>query len=116
MLHDIVGTVQPVTVVFGGQHCDRAIVFSPRHSALTVLAGHESALPIDRSTVGKAGWGEEDVGAFAHLIKTKDPIIRDIAEQHESASRVIPGSLQPSTTGEESGDRTITSGTGEPGI
>jgi hypothetical protein len=81
-----------------------------------VLTGHESTLPVDRTTVGKAGWGEEDVGAFAHFVITKDPIIGDVAEQHESASRVIPGSLQPSTTGEESGNRTIASCTGEAGI
>jgi hypothetical protein len=81
-----------------------------------VLTGHESALPVDRTTVRKAGWGEEDVGALAHLVITKYSIIGDVAEQHESASRVIPRPLQPATTGEESGDRTIATRSVEPGI
>ena len=116
VLYNIVGTVQPATVVFGCQHRDRAIVSGSGHPALAVLTGHESALPVDRTTVRKAGWGEEDVGALAHLVITKYPIIGDVAEQHESASRVIPRSLQPATTGEESGDRTIASRTCEAGI
>ena len=116
MFNDVIWAVKPVTVVRVCQDCDRTVVLGSGHATLAVLTGHESALPVDRTTIGKAGWCEEDVAAFAHLVITKYPIIGDVAEQHESASRVIPGSLQPSTAREESGDRTITSRTGEAGI
>ena len=88
-------------------------MFGSRHPALTVLTGHETALPIDRTTVREAGRCQEDVSTFAHLVIAEDPIIRDVAEQHESAGRVIPRSLQPSTAGEESGNRTVAARTCE---
>jgi hypothetical protein len=56
VLYNIVGTVQPATVVFGCQHRDRAIVSGSGHPALAVLTGHESALPVDvRPFVKPAG-------------------------------------------------------------
>jgi hypothetical protein len=78
-----------------------------------VLTGDESALPIDRTAVREASWCQEDVSTFVHLVIAEDPIIRDVTEQYESASRVIARPLQPPTTGEESGDRTVAARTCE---
>ena len=113
VLNDVIGAVQPMTVVEACQDCDRAVVLGSGHPALAVLTGHESALPVDRTTVRKAGWCEEDVGTLAHLVIAKYPIVGDVAEQHESTSGVVGGSLQPPTTGEEPGDRTVASRPGK---
>src|SRR4029453_5144890 len=107
MLDNIIGAVQPVTVVRGCQDFHRAVVLGSDHAALAVLTRHESARPVHRATVCEAVWGEEDISALAHLVITEDSIVRDVAEQQESASRVVAGSLQPSTTREEPGGGTV---------
>ena len=108
MLNDVIGAVEPVTVAESAD-CDRAIMLGSGHPTPAVLTGHESALPVDRTTVRKAGWCEEDVSTPAHLVIAKHPIVGDVAEQHESTSGVVGGSLQPPTTGEEPRDRTVAS-------
>src|SRR5688500_14441157 len=98
MLDDVIGAVQPMTVVRGCQDFARAVVRGSDHAAFTMLTGHESALPVHRTTVREASRRDEDVSTLAYLVVAEYSIVGDIAEQDVSASGVVAGSFQPPTT------------------
>jgi hypothetical protein len=81
-----------------------------------MFTGHKSALPVNGAAVAEASRCEEDVSALAHLVVPEHSIIRDVAEQHELASRVVARSLQPPTAREQSSNRTVAASPSEPRI
>src|SRR5512132_2000794 len=82
VLNHIVGAIEPTPFVRRCQYPDGAVVLGPGHSPPAVLAGHESALPIDRATVGEASWRKEHFGTLAHLVVTQHSVVGDVAKQH----------------------------------
>src|SRR4249920_1658600 len=109
----IVGTIEPTSFIRSCKHPEGAVVLGPGHSPPAVLAGHKSALSVDRATVREASWRKEHIGTLAHLVVTQHPVVGDVAEQHEASCGVIGGSFEPATAGKESRDRPISACTGK---
>jgi hypothetical protein len=81
-----------------------------------MLTGHESTTSINGAAVAKASRCQENVDTLAHFVVSEHPIIGDVAEQHEAASRVVRRSLQPSPTSEEARNLTVAASSSEPRI
>src|SRR6185312_10824821 len=116
MLNDIVRAVEPVFLVRGCQHRDRAVVLCSGNPTPAMLTGHESATAINGAAVAKAGRRQENVGTVAHFVVSEHPIIGAITEQHETACGVVRRSLQPSPIGKEAGNLTVAASSSEPRI
>ena len=84
--HDIVGCVEPLSLVAVRQDLDIALAVRARHAARDVLAGVEPALAVKRVAVGPVRLFAKDADAFAR-IEAKDLPLPCVTEKEIAIGR-----------------------------
>jgi hypothetical protein len=95
MEDQIVGAVQALALVLGGQGRPRS-VFPPRHLSIAVLAGDETTLGIEGEPIGaRLGAREggraviaarfQELGCALGRLPFVDDVVRDVREEQEPA-------------------------------
>ena len=104
MLDDVVRAVEPLAVVAVGQHGHASVGLGPGERPMTLLAGDQPTLPVDRVAVGVAGRGAEDADCARQLVEPQHPVVGDVAEQQVAPRGEVRRPLRPAATREHTLD------------
>src|SRR6185369_8509384 len=99
VLHDVVGAVEPLSLIGVGQHGDRPVWLGPGDGAAAVLAADQAAAAVHRVPVRVPAGLAEDPYRSGGLVPAQDPVVGDIAEDEVSAGREPGRAFRPTAAG-----------------